>query len=83
MRIDVALVNAGFFESRNRAADAIKNGAVFVKKEFKDVNLDEEMFISFGLFSLDFEKCEYDSATKTYTSESFRFLSSINLNNLV
>ena len=29
MRIDVALVNAGFFESRNRAADAIKNGAVF------------------------------------------------------
>lgn len=29
MRIDVALVNSGFFESRTRAADAIKNGVVF------------------------------------------------------
>ena len=29
MRIDVALVNFGMFESRTRAADAIKNGAVF------------------------------------------------------
>ena len=29
MRIDVALVNAGLFESRTRAVDAIKNGAVF------------------------------------------------------
>lgn len=29
MRIDVALVNAGLFESRTRAADAIKNGVVF------------------------------------------------------
>lgn len=29
MRIDVALVNAGLFESRTRAADAIKNGIVF------------------------------------------------------
>lgn len=29
MRIDIALVNTGFFESRTRAADAIKNGVVF------------------------------------------------------
>lgn len=29
MRIDVALVNFGLFESRTRAVDAIKNGAVF------------------------------------------------------
>lgn len=29
MRIDVALVNSGFFESRTRAADAVKNGVVF------------------------------------------------------
>ena len=29
MRVDVALVNAGLFESRTRAADAIKNGVVF------------------------------------------------------
>jgi len=29
MRIDVALVEKGLFESRTRAADAIKNGAVF------------------------------------------------------
>ena len=29
MRIDVALVNLGLFESRTRAVDAIKNGAVF------------------------------------------------------
>ncbi len=29
MRLDIALVTSGFFESRTRAADAIKNGAVF------------------------------------------------------
>ena len=33
MRIDVALVNNGFFESRTRAADAIKNGAVFYDEQ--------------------------------------------------
>lgn len=64
-----------FSEVKDRVASGtsyIKNGGVFVKNEFKDVNLDDEMLLSFGLFSLDFEKCEYDSATKTYTSESFR-----------
>lgn len=64
-----------FSEVKDRVASGtsyIKNGEVFVKSEFEDVNLDDEMFLSFGLFSLDFEKCEYDSATKTYTSESFR-----------
>ena len=29
MRIDIALVNLGLFESRTRAADAVKNGAIF------------------------------------------------------
>ena len=46
MRIDVALVNLGLFESRTRAANAVRDGAVFygdtqiTKPSFDAENLD-------------------------------------------
>ena len=33
MRVDVALVNAGLFESRTRAAEAVRDGAVFYSEQ--------------------------------------------------
>lgn len=49
------------------------NQEQFAKSDFADLDLDFYMFANFGLFPLDFEKCTYDSETKTYTSESIRF----------
>ena len=76
MRLDVYLVNNGYFESRNKAKEAIERGEVYLDgkaelKTSKSVNepcnikvIQEKTFVSLGGYKLDKALCEFNLSVK-------------------